>query len=681
MQVQSFRLISTTQPIGTKVVDSVRSMLRKEYFGEGPSTEKSRRKAWMQYSVTKAEPECGAYWSDLYKVSNTHAGQEYQVLNGVQQGVVALMETAQIKSGDTIYIHPKSPHIELAQHHASRLGATLTHDPKPGFKLALITHKEDTALTAPTEDNPYLPAQIFSQDPENTRFDTSHEASRVDFPTIQIRELGPKALGTTIMLGNNEVISVVEKLMTFRMICPPPASQRVVMAWMQELAIQPPEQDVRLNPSATPELLELAPNPIRAVIGLIEGYVEQHQAPPFLFASGYPSEKTFPMDRFAEVTRTRLSSQEYLLSTPQDCQRGRADFLAHQVGYLNKCKVNVAPEQALTVNGGQEALGLLSQILVKGHKIAVDQRTYGPCIGNLRLDGHPESDDQETMEASKDGIIKIKGKDGNIDVADLEAQLLAHKVAGKPIEYLYVIPKGHNPNGGTLSKADAQKLVALAKQYGFTIIEDNPYGDIVYVDEPDSYHYLKEFDPTNEHVILLESVSKKLAAGLRRCTIVGPEDQMKPLQEARPFYTAHNPFMDSVTLGILDGFDLPTHVTQATEVYRECLTPLMATLREAFPDANIPDVKAGMFIKLDISHLFEGKKRADGDPLNTIDILKIALDTDQLELPKGVAFIPLPPNELRLAISQMEPSDIQDAVTALRTAVNKYLESAKTVSV
>jgi Transcriptional regulators containing a DNA-binding HTH domain and an aminotransferase domain (MocR family) and their eukaryotic orthologs len=48
----------------------------------------------------------------------------------------------------------------------------------------------------------------------------------------------------------------------------------------------------------------------------------------------------------------------------------------------------------------------------------------------------------------------------------------------------YVLPNFQNPTGRTMSEARRQALVEKAKELDIPLIEDNPYGDLWYEQEP-----------------------------------------------------------------------------------------------------------------------------------------------------------------------------------------------------
>ncbi|HEX2059393.1 MAG TPA: PLP-dependent aminotransferase family protein, partial [Thermoanaerobaculia bacterium] len=81
------------------------------------------------------------------------------------------------------------------------------------------------------------------------------------------------------------------------------------------------------------------------------------------------------------------------------------------------------------------------------------------------------------------------------------------------IKLLYTIPNFQNPSGRLMTQERRAAVLALANEFDFLIIEDDPYGELVYVDGADTTA-MKSRD-TEGRVLYLGSFSKVLAPGLR----------------------------------------------------------------------------------------------------------------------------------------------------------------------
>ena len=69
-------------------------------------------------------------------------------------------------------------------------------------------------------------------------------------------------------------------------------------------------------------------------------------------------------------------------------------------------------------------------------------------------------------------VVGVVGDGGGIDTGALAAKL----ESGLRPKAVYVVVNFANPTGTTLPTARRQHLVELATQFGFVILEDDPYG-------------------------------------------------------------------------------------------------------------------------------------------------------------------------------------------------------------
>ena len=92
--------------------------------------------------------------------------------------------------------------------------------------------------------------------------------------------------------------------------------------------------------------------------------------------------------------------------------------------------------------------------------------------------------------------------------------------APKPhYKFIYVIPDFNNPSGETMTLAERERIVALARELDIVIVEDSPYRELRYSGE--DVPIIRELAP--ERTLHLGSFSKIFAPGFRLGWIIGPE--------------------------------------------------------------------------------------------------------------------------------------------------------------
>ena len=118
----------------------------------------------------------------------------------------------------------------------------------------------------------------------------------------------------------------------------------------------------------------------------------------------------------------------------------------------------VDPKRLLATNGSMQADAFLFQELVEpGDVVVVEAPTYDRTLLSLTKLGAE--------------ILAIPLEADGIDVGALEAAL---EEGARPT-LAHIIPNFQNPAGCTLSLDKRHRLLALAREYGFTIFEDDPY--------------------------------------------------------------------------------------------------------------------------------------------------------------------------------------------------------------
>ena len=156
--------------------------------------------------------------------------------------------------------------------------------------------------------------------------------------------------------------------------------------------------------------------------------------------------------------------------------------------------VHADPEDVVVTTGAQQALDLLGKLFIDpGDLIAVEAPAY---VGALTAFGAYEPR-YLPIDLDGDGML----------VDQLEQAL----VRGERPKFVYTVPNFGNPAGVTMSYARRQHLVALCREAGIPIIEDNPYGLLRFDGEP--VPCLRTLDP--ENVIYLGTVSKTFSPGVR----------------------------------------------------------------------------------------------------------------------------------------------------------------------
>jgi DNA-binding transcriptional MocR family regulator len=159
---------------------------------------------------------------------------------------------------------------------------------------------------------------------------------------------------------------------------------------------------------------------------------------------------------------------------------------------LGERSVQVDTSQVLLTQGANHALDLIVRHLLQpGDVVLVDSPGYYPLFGKLKL-----------AKVEMVGVPRLP------DGPDVEA--LAQLAARYRPKAFFTQSLAHNPTGGSISMPKSHRLLQLATQHDFLIVEDDPFADLMPVSAP----RLAALDQL-ERVIYVSSFSKTLSAGMR----------------------------------------------------------------------------------------------------------------------------------------------------------------------
>jgi DNA-binding transcriptional MocR family regulator len=259
-----------------------------------------------------------------------------------------------------------------------------------------------------------------------------------------------------------------------------------------------------------------------------------------VFTRGVPPPEAFPTDELGACFDAAVRANPgVVLQYGQ--QPGYAPLREELAG-----EYGVSPQEILIGNGSLQLQDLVSSYLVElGAVVYTEQPSYDRAIKTFRRRG-----------ARTVGIpLEVDG----ISVDRLEAAL------GRDVPaFLYLVPDFQNPAGATLSLEKRRRVVELAGEYGFWVIEDIPYRKLRY--EGDDVPLLREIDPS--HVITMSSFSKLLSPGMRVGFMISPEDLTR-----RVTALGEDTYLSPV---------LPTQAAVAEYLRRGLLAPNVERLKDLY---------------------------------------------------------------------------------------------------
>ncbi|HVS61904.1 MAG TPA: PLP-dependent aminotransferase family protein [Thermoanaerobaculia bacterium] len=357
-------------------------------------------------------------------------------------------------------------------------------------------------------------------------------------------------------------------------------------------------------------------------------------------AGGLPAAEAFPSAEYARAV------SEVLAENPRALQYSPAhERLKEQIVELMAWRgVDCATEQVVITTGAQQGIDVSTRLLLgHGGRVAYEEFAYTGIH-------------QATALFEPQVLTLPSHLEHGMDVETLAGAL----DRGVRPSLLYVIPDGHNPLGVSLAPARRSRLVALAREHGLPIVEDDPYG-LLGLDGDGFAPPLRALD--DEWVIYLGSFSKILAPGLRLGWMIVPArlaTRVSVVKEAGDLESSS--LTQRAVSRLLDSGFLPDHVARLRAIYRRRRDALLEALDRHLPSgARWTRPGGGMFVWVELdSHIDQ--------EIDTVAALRRCVEEAGVAFIPGAAFTQDPTRgrgALRLSFSTLEPDDIERAVATL----------------
>jgi len=235
-------------------------------------------------------------------------------------------------------------------------------------------------------------------------------------------------------------------------------------------------------------------------------------------ATGFPSPRFHPTKELAEHAARAFAEegQDVIAYTsPEGLPelRQRIAEVGAKRGFAESA------EEIIVTSGGQQAIDVAVRAIVEpGDVVAVESPTFVGTLAALRSTGAR--------------LIGVPVDQDGLDVEALAKVLTRHEVKLCALQ-----PACQNPTGADLAPARRARLIELAQERNFFLLEDGVYADLRY--EGEQLPALRREAPG--HVVHVNSLSKVVGGGLRVGWLAarGPvRDRMTMLKQRADFHTS-----------------------------------------------------------------------------------------------------------------------------------------------
>jgi 2-aminoadipate transaminase len=265
-------------------------------------------------------------------------------------------------------------------------------------------------------------------------------------------------------------------------------------------------------------------------------------------------------------------------------------------------------KEIIVTTGSQEAIDLVTRVFIDpGDVLLVARPTYLSALSAFQQ----MSPDFREIPVDRDGM----------DTEALEAELKRLRAEDKWAKLLYVIPSFQNPTGTMLTRERRLRVLELAEEHDFLVMEDNPYGYISFEGPmPTPLAGLDE----HGRVMYTSTFSKIVSPGMRLGWLAAHGDFIAKMSEAKTRISICNDGLSQYAAAeLLRKGEVARQIPKVTRVYRKKRDLMLEAMETSFPEeAEWNEPKGGLFLWVRMP-----------ESVNTTEMLMEAVK-------RGVAYIP-----------------------------------------
>ncbi|PYZ94951.1 aminotransferase [Salipaludibacillus keqinensis] len=363
-------------------------------------------------------------------------------------------------------------------------------------------------------------------------------------------------------------------------------------------------------------------------------------------SSGFPAPSLVPVDQLKDAVASLLDEEGDLplhyIGSP------KVEKLTGQIQDMIKGHdIHVAEDELLITSGACQAIDLIARVLIDENTVvAIESPTYMEAL--------------EIFQNYTDQFISIPIDEHGLQTSVLEEVLEDRKNKGLPFpRLLYTIPTFQNPTGTTMTTERRKRVLRLASEYDFLVLEDDAYREL-YFDQPSVP--LKAMD-REDRVLYVGSLSKVVATGMRIGWVAAAPEFIKALDWFKK--DLGHPFGQATMATFLEKTEMAKRLNTLRDTYETKCEALISALEQYLPKQvswYVPG--GGYFVWVHIAGV------------DTTDMLTEALS-------KGVSYVPgeyffLHSHEgkeyLRLSFSYANPKEIDEGAQKLGEVIKEVLK-------
>ncbi|MEA2403583.1 MAG: 2-aminoadipate transaminase [Thermoleophilaceae bacterium] len=357
-------------------------------------------------------------------------------------------------------------------------------------------------------------------------------------------------------------------------------------------------------------------------------------------STGWPAPQLFPTEELGAIAADVFAEKggdaiSYVMAEGLQELREQIAIRGRAAGFAADA------DEIIVTSGARQAIDLACRTLLEEGDVAVVESPG--FIGML-----------SSLRATGARVIGVPVDADGLDVDALERILTRHEV-----KLVALQPDCQNPTGRDLSPERRERLVALARERNFFILEDAVYADVRF--EGEVPRPLREAAPG--HVIYIDSLSKTVGGGLRIGWLAarGPVfERLAALKLESDFHT--NTLAQHITARYLASGGYDRQLEGSLPFYRERRDALLAALERHLAGEYLVNPPHGGH------HLWVTLTR----PLEERSLYSEAVRHGVTFTPGAAVMTERPSRaKLRLSYSLVDPEQLDEGVRRLARAIRE----------
>ncbi len=298
------------------------------------------------------------------------------------------------------------------------------------------------------------------------------------------------------------------------------------------------------------------------------------------FAGGYPAAVTFPVEDIK-----RLSGEVLEKYGTKALQYGATQGVPELREAIAR-RYGVPVSQVQITTSSQQGIDVCTRVLADpGDIILADNPVYLGALQSFRA-YRAQVLPIEAYLAAETGIVSENQvppiSDGSLPLMCRGRRQFSEAMpVSAKVKFIYVIPDFNNPSGETMTLAQREELVRVARELDCLIVEDSPYRELRY--SGNSVKSVRELAP--ERTLQLGSFSKIFAPGFRLGWIIGPEPLLEQIYVCKQCLDLCPPVFDQYMAAEFMGSGaLDANLQKTIVEYRHRRNLMVSLLEKYMPD-------------------------------------------------------------------------------------------------